>query len=134
MFIWRLFMDRTILPFFHLDGKTNLSTHCFKIMSNGLRIAGPQIFSIRMLILLWLCALPESKFWIILAISSWEKVTEYKRLVVKYWICVGRVLALFIRKHCFENNELKRSFFPKKLVTNLFLWNGGVIRGICLFI
>ena len=84
-----------------------------------------------MLIFSWPCALPESKFWIILAISSWE-VIEDKRLLVKYCIFVGRVLPLFFRKHCFEKNELKCSAFSKKLVTNLFSWNNGGIKGIFL--
>ena len=44
--------------------------------------------NIRMLILSWLCTLLESKFLIILAISSWEKVTDDKRFWVKYCICV----------------------------------------------
>ena len=30
-------------------GKTPVPTHCLKIMSNGLRIAGPQIFKMQML-------------------------------------------------------------------------------------
>ena len=81
------------------------------------------------------CPCVLHKFWIIVAIWSWEKVTEDKRLLVKYWICVGRVLALFIKEHCFEEkkeNELKNSVFFKKLVTNLFLRNSGGIRSIFL--
>ena len=120
----------TLSAFFHSDGKQPLPTHCLKIMVNGLRVAGPQIFNIRMLILSCPRTLPERTFWIILAVSSWEKVTEDKRLIVNYWICVGRVLALVIREHRYEKNELKSSTFSKKLVTNLFLRNSGGMRGI----
>ena len=111
---------RTILPFFHSDGKTPVSRHRLKIMANGLRIAVPQFFNILMLILSWPYALAESKFWIILAISSWEKVTKDKRLFVRYWICVGRNLALFIWEQYFQKNELKSSVVSRKLVINLF--------------
>ena len=93
---------RTILPFFHSDGKTPVSRHCFNIILN----------------LSW--ALAESKFRIILAISSWQKVTEDKLLFVRYWICVGRNLAFFIWEQYFQKNELKSSAVSKKLVTNLF--------------
>ena len=42
----------TTLPFFHSDEKTPpVSTSCFKIKASGLKIAGPQISIIRMLIL-----------------------------------------------------------------------------------
>ena len=89
-------------------------------MANGLRLAGPQIFNIRLLISLRPRTLPESMFGNILAISSCEKVIEDKRLLVKYCICVGRVFPLFIRGHCSEKNELKSSAFSKKFVTNSF--------------
>ena len=57
-FLWK----GTILPFFHSDGKTTVSTHCFKIVVNVLKIAEPQVYNICMLILSWPRALLESKF------------------------------------------------------------------------
>ena len=115
----------TILPFFYSNGKTPLTTHCLKIIFNGLRIAGT-----RMLLLSCSCAWSKSKIWIILAISSWEKVTEGKRLLVKYWVFVGRVPPLFIAMfwYCFEKSELKSLASSQKLVTNWFSWNSGGIR------
>ena len=118
-------MDSENITLFHSDEKSPVSTHCLKIMANGLRIAGPQIWNILILILSYLCALPEFKFWIILAITSWEKVIDDKLLLVKYRIYVGKVLA-----HCFEKSELKSLAFSKKLVTNLLSWNSGGIKGI----
>ena len=40
-----------MLAFFHSDGKTPVSTHYEKIMANSSKIAGTQIFNIRMLML-----------------------------------------------------------------------------------
>ena len=51
MSVYSLLMDRNNITFFPLRWKTPVSTHCLKIIANGLRIAGPQIFNIRMLIL-----------------------------------------------------------------------------------
>ena len=100
-------------------------------MANGLQIVETQIFNIRMLILSSQCSLRQAKFWIILGIWSFEKVTENKRLLVKYCIHLEGVLPLFIREHCSEKkNELKSSAVSKELVTNLFSWNGDGIKGI----
>ena len=127
------FMDRNNITLFQLRREnTCIDTHCLKIMANGLRLAGPQIFNIRMLISMRPRTLPESKFRNILAISFCEKVIEDKRLLVKYCICVGRVFPLFIRGHCSDKNELKSSAFSKKFVTNSFSWNNGGIRGTFL--
>ena len=48
-------------------------------MSNSLRIEGHKF--LKYVILSCQCALHESKFWIILAISYWEKVIEDKKIV-----------------------------------------------------
>ena len=119
----------TIFPFFHLDWKTPESAHCLKIMCNGLRIEEPQIFSIHVLKLSCPCGLPESNFWIILAVSYWEKVTKDKRLSVKYWICLGRVVALFVKEHCFWKRWIEKfSFFQEISYKFVFV----KIRGIFL--
>ena len=94
-------------------------------MVNGLKIAGPEIFNIPLLILPWPCALLESKFWIILAILPWEKVTEDKRLLVKYRICAGWMLLLFVRIHCYQNNKLKKFLFLQEISYK----SSGGIRG-----
>lgn len=64
------------------------------------------------LILSCLCALTKSKFWIILTISSWEKVTEYQGLLVNYWICVGRVLTLLIGNTALKKVNWNLQLFP----------------------
>ena len=75
----------TTLPFFHSDEKTPpVSTSCFKIKASGLKIAGPQISIIRMLILSCPFAYRILGIGLILAILSEEKVTEDKRFLVKY--------------------------------------------------
>lgn len=65
-----------------------------------------------LLILSCLCALTKSKFWIILTISSWEKVTEYQGLLVNYWICVGRVLTLLIGNTALKKVNWNLQLFP----------------------
>ena len=72
--------------FFNWGEEIPVLYYWLKIMANGLKIAGPPNFKMRMLILLLWSTLFKLRFWIILVISSWEK-TEDKVLWVKYW-CV----------------------------------------------
>ena len=78
-FLWM----ETILAFFHSEGKTPVSMHYLNIIFRGLQMEEPHFFNMRMLKLSWRWALFGSKFWIILAMSTWEKLTEDKRLSVK---------------------------------------------------
>ena len=50
MFVVFLWMG-TVIPFPHPDWKAPVSKNCLKIMANDLKIAEPQLFNIRMLIL-----------------------------------------------------------------------------------
>ena len=79
----------------------------------------PHIFNMQMQMLSWPWALFGYKFWIILAMSSWERL-------------IWNLVLFFITEHCFAKNALKSSLksFSLKSVTNLFSWNNGEIRGI----
>ena len=57
MFICRLFMDRDNIALFPVRQENTFTDTFFKNYANGLKITGPQIFNMRMLILLWPCAL-----------------------------------------------------------------------------
>ena len=80
----------------------------------------------RILILLWLCALFGFGFWITFAILSCKKLTKDRQLSVKYLIYNRSLLLLLIKEHWVKTWELKSS------VTNLFSWNKDGIRGIIL--
>ena len=54
------FMDRHNITVFPLRWEKTRTAHNLKIRANGLRIAGPQIFNIFMLISSWPYALLES--------------------------------------------------------------------------
>ena len=97
-------------------------------------MAESLFFTMKMLMLSSPWALFGSKIWIILAISSQEKLTENNRG------CQSSnegekasLLLLFITKFCFAKNALKSSDCSSKSVTNLFSWNnGGIRRVFCL--
>ena len=78
-----------------------------------------------MLMLSWPFALFGSKLWIILAISSWEKLTEDKRLSSNNEVAMGVCC-------CYAKNPLKSSAFSLKSVKNFSSWNNDGIRGIFL--
>ena len=120
----------TTLPFFQSFGYVPLSRNQLKIISTGLQIEVVQNFSI--LILIWSCpsALLGSKFWIIFAMSSLEKVIDDKRLCVKYSSLLGGLLLSLIREHWSAKKELKSSAFFLKSITNSFLWYSGGMIGI----
>ena len=96
------------MPFLYSDEKTPVSTHCLKIMSNSLKIAGPQIFNMRMLILL--C--PSLSFWI-------DNITITVKIFVRkgWWLSYGaesfrgqRVIYLS-RPDYFDSNSKTSLFF-----------------------
>ena len=68
--------------FFHSDGNTPIRRAYLKIISSGSKVESLHIFSIRILLLSWPCALLESRFWIILLIVSTESATVDKRFLV----------------------------------------------------
>ena len=92
---------RTTFPFFHSDGKEPLPIDCLK-----------------MIVLTWPCALLQSTFCCIFAMSSMEKFTVSKRLSVLKCKREGSLLYFFIIKHWLAKKEL-RSFGFVKLVTKL---------------
>ena len=115
-FLW----TGTTLAFFHSSRKIPLYKHDLKIIPRGLHIDGPHIFNIWILILSWPCAFSESKFWIILRISSLEKVTLHKNLSILSKSPDDRLLPLLITVHYLAKNELNNSAFFLKSVANLF--------------
>ena len=87
--------------FFQSFRNIPVSKYRWKIIPRGLQIEVLQSFSI--LILTWSCTrvLLGSKFWIILAMSSVEKISDDKRLCIKYSSLLGSSLLLLIRQHSF---------------------------------
>ena len=125
---WVALVPAKLYPFFQSFGNVLVSKHRLKIIFRGLQIELLQSFSILMLIWSWPWALLGSKFWINFSISSSEKVTDDKRLCVKYSSLLGSSLLLFIREHWSAKKELKSSAFFLKSITNSFLWySGGMI-------
>ena len=119
-----------MLPFFQSDGNIPFARQSLNISSKGLHSESPHIFNIRMLILSWPWALFGLRFWMIFNMSLLTNFTVDKRLSVRKWSRGGSLLPFLIKEHCFAKKELKSSAFPLKSVTNLLLWNNGVITGI----
>ena len=71
-----------------------------KITSRGLQIDTMQIFNMCILILSWPWDLFESRFFIILAISSVVKTILGNDASVQYKILSRTALLLFITEHC----------------------------------
>ena len=114
--------------FFQSFRNVPVSKHRWKIIPRGLQIEVLQSFSI--LILTWSCArvLLGSKFWIILAMPSVEKISNDKRLCIKYSSLLGSSLLLIIRQHWSAKKGLKSSAFFLKSVTKSFLrYSSGMI-------
>ena len=131
---WVALVPAKLCPFIQSFGNVLVSKHRLKIIFRGLQIELLQSFSILILIWSWPWALLGSKFWINFSISSSEKVTDDKRLCVKYSSFLGSSLLLFIKEHWSAKNELKRSAFFLKSITNSFLWYSGGMIGIFLII
>ena len=116
IFLW----TGTTCFFFHSCRKISLSKHDLKIVSRSLRIDGPHIFNIWILILSWSRAFSEYKFWISFRMSSLEKVMLDKSLSVLSKSSNSRLLPVLITLHCLANSELHNTALLVKSVTNLF--------------
>ena len=83
---------------------------------------------LRILVLSRPCALFGFKLWIILKISSWEKLMDLSDWSVRGAKLVGSLLLFCNIEHCSAKKEWKSSAFWRKLVIKLPLWyNGGMI-------
>ena len=112
--------------FFQSFRNVLVSRHRLKIISRGLQIELLQSFSILILIWSWTGTLLGSKVWINFAISSLEKITDDKRLCVKYSSLLGSSLLLLIREHWSAKKKLKSLVFLKinyKLTFVMQWWN-----------
>ena len=110
--------------------RVRISKYRWKIISTGLQIKIRQSFGIAIHIWSRRWALLASKFWIIFAILSVEKVIDEKLLFVKYLDLLGSSLLLLVREHWCRWKELKSLAYSLKSITDSFLsysWNNRVI-------
>ena len=120
----------TTLTFFHSSGNLPFRRHVLKIKSWGLQIESPQSFNIRMLII-WPCALFESRFLIIRRMSFLEKWQLAHESSVSKVNCGGDTLLLDMTEHCSPKKVLRISLFSLKSTVYFLLWN---IGGIHIFL
>ena len=122
----------TTMGFFQFWEKIPCSKQALKISPKGLLIESPQIFKMRMLIMLWSWALLGSKLLIILIIPLTENVMFDKDLSVKSSKSVGSTLLFRTNEHWSEKKEFNNSAFSLKSIINLFSWKIGGIQGTFL--
>ena len=122
----------TTLAFFHSWGNLPSFRQSLKNIERGFQVEFPQSFIIRIPSISWRCALFESKWLIILAMSLLEKFIESRHLFVSWGRSVGKTLLLLKREHWFTKKWLNNSVFSLKSVMNLFLWKRGGMQGIFL--
>ena len=100
------------------------------MIRRGFIIDLPHILSMRMLIILYPCALFESKLCINFSISFSVNVIFDKDLSILGCRKEGNSLLLSMIEHCLAKKQLNNLAFSLKFVTNLFSWKIGGIQGI----
>ena len=105
-----------------------------KIIDTGLHIEFSHSFIIRILSISWPWALFGSKLFIILDVSTVEKLTVSSSLLVSFSSWFAKTLLLFNRVHWLAKKILKSSAFSLKFVINLISWNTGGIQGIFYYL
>ena len=122
----------TTLAFFHSIGNFIWLRHDLKTIERGLHKERPHSFNIQILIIAWPWALLGSRLFIIFIMFSFNIWTLLRRFSARNSKLFGSSLLLFGSEHCSAKNVLKSSAFSLKLITNLLLWNTGVMHGIFL--
>ena len=107
------------MSFFQSEGNLPSFRQSLKIIDSGLYIEFQHNYIIRILSISWPWALFGSKLFIILEMSSFEKLTVSSDFFVSFARLLGKTLLLFNRAHWFAKKVLKSSAFSLKFV-NLF--------------
>ena len=128
LFLWA----GPIWAFFQSDGNFPFFRQPLKIIDSRLHIEFPHIFIIRILSLSWPWVIFGSKLFIILEMSSVEKLTVSRDLLVSFTRLLGKTLLLSNTVHLFAKKVLKSSAFSLKFPIDLISWNRECIQGIFL--
>ena len=129
-FLW----TGTTWAFFQSEGNFPSFRQSLKIIDSGLHIEFPHNFIIRILSISWPWALFGSKLFIILDVSTVEKLTVSSNLLVRFSSSFGKTLLLLNRVHWFAKKVLKSLAFSLKFVINLISWNRGGVQGIFYYL
>ena len=114
----------TILTFFHSEENFSFKKHDRKIIPTGLQTVSTETFYVRILIILWPCALFRLRFLIVFQILHVESSTV---VGIK-----GILLLLLTREHFLVKKPSKSSVFSLKPMSNLPLCNRSGTQGIFL--